>query len=189
MMDEDVLRHDFAYRLERVQLDLLPLKGRRLDISAALAYASAKVYRQRPYSVAIEGFTSDAYRLLFSHSWPGNLRQLENTVAQLCELADMQQDTLISEAMVQQVFHSRVQSLVPSVSELISEAAWRLAADALRRECPSIDASSERLTALIREVALEATGGDVAQAAQLLGENPKLLELLAHGKFASGRVQ
>ncbi len=88
------IRDDFAYRLERLQLLLPPLKERRLDIGGALAFSLAKVLRERDAKGSafnsneeLGGITADAYAELFRAAWPGNLRQLENSVAQLVEIA------------------------------------------------------------------------------------------------------
>ena len=47
LVDEGRLRDDFAYRLERLQLNLPPLHERRLDIAAGTCFALAKVLRER----------------------------------------------------------------------------------------------------------------------------------------------
>lgn len=116
MVETNILRDDFAYRLERVELNLLPLVKRRLDIAAGLSYALAKVRRERPTARNVFGFTREAFGLLFGYSWPGNLRQLENVVAQLCELADVKEQDLIDESMVSRVLHTRLGDQVSSMS-------------------------------------------------------------------------
>lgn len=179
MMESDVLRHDFAYRLERVQLELQPLHQRRLDIPAALAYALAKVRRQRPHAFPVFGFNSGAYRLLFSHPWPGNLRQLENNVAQLCELADMNETHIIDEQIVTQVFQSRLRGLATTCADIIGQAALVLADQAISDTVDSLEQGMERFVEIVRSVALAASGGDLERAAQIIGDDRALLALVS----------
>lgn len=184
MMTTDVLRHDFAYRLERVQLELAPLAKRRLDVSAALAYALAKIRRQRPHSFAVSGMNQSAYRLLFSHLWPGNLRQLENVVAQLCEFADLAESPLIDETNVSALFESKARGISTTVSDIVSLAAYRLSRSALRGEVASVDQGLDSLVTYACEAAIEASGGDLDRAADLVGQDSKLLRLVTEAAHA-----
>lgn len=178
MMKSEILRHDFAYRLERVQLDLLPLSSRRLDICAALGFALAKLRRQRPQAHPVTGFSSPAFRLLFSQRWPGNLRQLENRVAQLCELADMEQTPLVDEQMVASLFKGHAEGVVSTTSDVVAQAARILCEKSLREEVASIQGGISEFLKISREIALEANAGDPDRAAKLLGEDSHLLSLL-----------
>ncbi|MBN8550779.1 MAG: sigma-54-dependent Fis family transcriptional regulator [Deltaproteobacteria bacterium] len=182
MMATNVLRHDFAYRLERVQLELADLQTRRLDITAALAYALAKVYRQRPHAVHIEGVTSGAYRQLFGHSWPGNLRQLENNVAQLCEMTDMRATKIIDEQVVLDVFKSRISGAAATAPEIIAEAAVGFANRALRESVTSLDDSVTKFVESVRLTALEAKGGDVQRASEAIQDSSAALTLFVQGR-------
>lgn len=126
LMESNVLRDDFAYRLERMQLELPPLHQRRLDIPAALAYALAKIRRQRPRAKPVFGLTPTAYRMLFAAAWPGNLRQLENNAAKLCELTDMRGEPIISEESVSELFASRLTGAAMTGPEIVAAAARAL---------------------------------------------------------------
>lgn len=189
MVESETLRDDFAFRLERVQLNLLPLRNRRLDIAAALAFALAKIRRERPQTNRIPGFTAQAYRLLFSHNWLGNLRQLENTVAQLCELADMAGKSLIDHDVVTEVFEARLTSTATSCAELVSQAAARLVVHSLQKEPRTLADGLNQLLEEARQVALEVSGGDVNKAANLLGESSHFIELLARSRQAERELK
>jgi two-component system, repressor protein LuxO len=71
-------REDLYYRLNVLPLRLAPLRERKGDIlqiaKACLAQYSAEE------GTAFLRFTDDAGALLREHPWPGNVRQLENTV-------------------------------------------------------------------------------------------------------------
>ena len=185
MMDSDVLRHDFAYRLERVQLELHPLYMRRLDISSALAYALAKVRRQRPHAFPVYGLNSAAYRLLFGHPWPGNLRQLENSVAQLCELADMSERHIIDEQAVSQVFESKLRGIATTSSDVISQAAMAVAQSTMRGSAMALRTGVDKFLEMVRCVALEASGGDPERAARLVGDDSNMLAVFAEAGAAA----
>ena len=179
MMQTQTLRDDFAYRLERVQLELRPLHMRRLDISAALAFALAKIHRQRPHTNRIIGCNNDAYRMLFGGSWPGNLRQLENTVAQLTEVADMTGKQMIDEMVVTEIFESKLVDHVSTSPEIISKAAFSLANEALVAGLNGIGQGVSTFEDFARSFALEAAQGDTGRAAELIHESSQTLELHA----------
>lgn len=184
MMESDILRHDFAYRLERVQLELLPLHHRSLDVTAALGYALAKIRRQRPHGNPTYGFNSIAYRLLFMNKWPGNLRQLENHVAKLCEIADMNSATLIDEQTVVQVLQSRLSGGITTPPEIISRAAALLSQEALSGNLESLENSIERLSQMVRSTALDASAGDVDLAAELIHDSSNAMLLFSKAQIA-----
>ncbi|WP_422039979.1 sigma-54 dependent transcriptional regulator [Roseibium sp.] len=74
-------REDLYYRLHVLPIHLPPLRERRDDI---LPLAEAFLTR---YSTeerrSFKGFDADAEARILSYSWPGNVRQLENTVRQI----------------------------------------------------------------------------------------------------------
>ena len=184
MMESDVLRDDFAYRLERVHLELRPLNTRRLDITAAFAYSLAKIRRQRPQAKPVYGVTGDAYRLLFSHRWPGNLRQLENITARLCEVADMDRASIINESSVATVFESKLSGTATTAVEVISIAADRLSRVILNDRASDLDDGVEKFTQMVRLSALEATGGDIERASEMISDNEQLISLLSEAIVA-----
>ena len=83
-------REDLYYRLNVVTIHVPPLRERKEDI---LPLASHFLTRfgadlKRP----IAGFTKIAVRALTRHQWPGNIRELENTIeraALMCESAEV----------------------------------------------------------------------------------------------------
>jgi DNA-binding NtrC family response regulator len=189
MVKADTLREDFAYRLERVQLNLAPLGERRLDIAAALAFALAKIRRQRPMTKFISGLTSDAYRLLFGYSWPGNLRQLENTVAKLCERTDLFGENLISDAVVHSVLQHNLDSKPTTQTEIYQAAARHLVNQTINTSnLKSVEDAVLAFKESIRIVALDACAGDTTKAAELLSEPKNLLDLFIEARLAENRL-
>lgn len=189
MIRAEILREDFAYRLERVQLELKPLRLRRLDIPAALAFALAKIDRQRPHAVTIEGFSNSAYRILFSSSWPGNLRQLENKVAQLCEVADMQKCKCIDHNMFNAGLHGEVLSDNTTTNDIFALAAMRFFQQALQCDSANNKEGIADFIDTVRSTALESCSGDIEQAAQMIDDDKETLHLFLQGWTAKEELQ
>jgi DNA-binding NtrC family response regulator len=71
-------RQDLFYRLNVVNLNLPPLRERAADIPLL-----SRHFLQRyaaAYGSAAETFTPEAMARLLAHTWPGNIRELENAV-------------------------------------------------------------------------------------------------------------
>lgn len=85
-IDEGEFREDLYYRLNVISLALPPLRNRREDISVLLEHFlkqfSEKLGRR------VDGFTNDALEYLGGYPWPGNVRQLQNTVERILVLSD-----------------------------------------------------------------------------------------------------
>jgi DNA-binding NtrC family response regulator len=77
-------RQDLFYRLNAVSIFLPPLRERREDISP-LAHSFAERVNSRPAPIL---FSEEALNLLQSYPWPGNIRELENTIARAVALCD-----------------------------------------------------------------------------------------------------
>ncbi len=81
-------RQDLYYRLNVVTIRLPPLSERPADIAALAAGYTAQLARRfaRPLALA-----PDAVAWLEAQPWPGNVRQLENTIERAAVLADHDQ--------------------------------------------------------------------------------------------------
>jgi DNA-binding NtrC family response regulator len=83
MVRDGEFREDLFYRLNVLRIDVPPLRERRPDIALlvrrfldeATAAAGKRIW-----------FEPKAGRLLEEHSWPGNVRQLQNTIQRLVAL-------------------------------------------------------------------------------------------------------
>lgn len=71
-------RQDLFYRLSVVPVRLPDLKDRREDIPLLVNHFLQKFAQQ--HGEPVRRFSSEAMRLLMTHSWPGNVRELENAV-------------------------------------------------------------------------------------------------------------
>ena len=71
-------REDLYYRLNVVHIEVPPLRERKEDIPLLLNSFLNEFNSEN--SKNIEGFTPQARKLLCSYSWPGNIRQLRNSI-------------------------------------------------------------------------------------------------------------
>lgn len=79
-------REDLYYRLNVLHLHLPPLRDRRDDIRALVDYFLTK-FRDEA-TTAIQGIDRRALAMLMEHPWPGNIRQLRNTVHRACVICE-----------------------------------------------------------------------------------------------------
>jgi DNA-binding NtrC family response regulator len=86
MVDEGTFREDLFYRLNVFPLFIPPLRDRRDDIPRLLYHFLSVYCRQT--GKRIDGFSDDALAILMTYEWPGNVRQLRNTVERLVILSD-----------------------------------------------------------------------------------------------------
>ncbi|MDQ1257126.1 MAG: two-component system, NtrC family, response regulator AlgB, partial [Candidatus Hydrogenedentes bacterium] len=78
-------REDLYYRLNVVQLEIPPLRGRRGDIVSLAEHLL--VFFGRAHHRSFQGFTDEAKDALTQYEWPGNLRELRNAVERATILA------------------------------------------------------------------------------------------------------
>jgi len=78
MMSDHEFREDLYYRLKVVDLDLPPLQERRVDIPELVGYFMKKFNRNMGANV--QNITPNALTALIEYDWPGNIRELSNTI-------------------------------------------------------------------------------------------------------------
>ncbi|MEW6269751.1 MAG: sigma-54 dependent transcriptional regulator [Thermodesulfobacteriota bacterium] len=71
-------REDLFYRLNVVNIHLPPLAARRGDIPALVEHFVGEF--ARTYGVAPKRLSDEARARLLAHDWPGNIRELQNTI-------------------------------------------------------------------------------------------------------------
>jgi two-component system, NtrC family, response regulator AtoC len=89
-MDQEMragrFRSELYYRISCVCLRLPPLRERKEDIPALVDFFlkkhAAELGRSRP------SLRSETLQILLDHSWPGNIRELENVVKEIVALGD-----------------------------------------------------------------------------------------------------
>ncbi|GBE37364.1 transcriptional regulatory protein ZraR [bacterium BMS3Bbin07] len=86
MVKAGTFREDLFYRLDIFPIHVPPLRERREDIPL-LAYHFLKKYSDE-LGKEIKSISAEAMRILSSCRWPGNIRELENTIQRAILLAD-----------------------------------------------------------------------------------------------------
>ena len=81
---EGRFREDLYYRLNVIPISLPPLRERKEDIPLLIDHFLKAANSENRKSV--RGFTTEAMEKLMTHSWPGNIRELENLVERLVVL-------------------------------------------------------------------------------------------------------
>lgn len=178
-MEEGSFRQDLFYRLGGVSINVPALRERVDDIPLLATHFLARAERD---GAATRRFSSEALELVRAYTWPGNVRQLENTIRRLTVTAQVEE---ITRAEVEAVLGSQ-----PAIEPLISGASEgdKLSASVakhLRRyfdlhggvlPAPGLYARIlKEVEAPLIEIALDATAGNQAKCADLLGINRNTL--------------
>jgi two-component system response regulator AtoC len=148
-------RDDLYYRLAVVPILLPQLRNRRDEIPE-LALHLMQRHRER-LGIQVEGIDPDAMEVLLTYGWPGNIRELENVLERAMVLADGARVTL----------------------EDLPESVRRPAPESLGMAVDTDDLSVKRHGARLEkhliQLALDRTGGNKTQAAELLDLSPRAL--------------
>jgi len=142
-------RDDLYYRLNVIQIALPPLRERKEDVPLLLRHFLDKYARE--FGKEVEGFSPAALQKIQAYDFPGNVRELENTVERA--LALTRSPRIEPECLPPQILDPRQRA-----------SASRLPADGANLD--AMVNAYER--GLLRE-ALDRTGGVKKRAAQLLG--------------------
>jgi DNA-binding NtrC family response regulator len=86
MIKELRFREDLYYRLSMVHITLPTLAERREDLHLLQQHFVKRFAQQ--YGKSIRGITRRAQTVLSRHSWPGNIRELENVLGNACMMTD-----------------------------------------------------------------------------------------------------
>ena len=92
-IDDGSFRLDLFFRINAVTIDLPPLRQRIVDLPMLIEYffeIHSKALRQTPKPLSRE-----MMRMMEHHSWPGNIRELENMVRNYVLIGS--EDVLVSE--------------------------------------------------------------------------------------------
>jgi two-component system response regulator HydG len=86
MVQSGHFREDLYYRLNVVSIEMPPLRERKDDI-VPLANTFIKRFASE-LKKKIDGLDPEAQKLLMRYNWPGNIRELENTIERAILLAE-----------------------------------------------------------------------------------------------------
>ena len=177
-IENNKVRRDLFYRLGGAPITVPPLRERFEDILLLAEFFLEKVDKETGIS---RHFDSNSLKLIQTYTWPGNVRQLENMVKRLCLTA---KEAVISLAEVKQALSNQ-----PEINGvLFNEKSDRLSSDVDRHLRRYFDLHGSQLPPagvyrrILKEVefplltiALDATNGNQAKCADLLGINRNTL--------------
>ena len=86
MVRQGEFRQDLYYRINVFPLQIPSLRQRRQDLPLLIERFLAR-YRDK-MAKNVEGIDADAYACVLEYGWPGNIRELENTIEYLVSIAD-----------------------------------------------------------------------------------------------------
>jgi DNA-binding NtrC family response regulator len=171
LVKEKRFRSDLYYRLNAFQVSMPPLRDRREDVPllAKRFLATFSAMHQK----RLLGFSDKAKRALLAHGWPGNIRELQNTVERGVILAPHGGHVEIEHLFAAQE--------VPEAHEIGLDRNGALdlgATGPLQRLCEAVldgAVSLDAVEAMLLEKAVDRARGNLSSAARLLGmTRPKL---------------
>ncbi|HQC29016.1 MAG TPA: sigma 54-interacting transcriptional regulator [Methylotenera sp.] len=141
-MQEHRFREDLYYRINVVSLEIPPLAKRREDIPLLANHFLAVLNKK--YHKKINGFAPEAFEMLISAPWPGNVRQLQNIMEQVVVLSTT---PIITSGLVQRALQDNISSII------------------------TFDAARKNFEQQYLINLLKATQGNVTQAARIADRN------------------
>ncbi len=176
-MEDGLFRQDLFYRLTGVTIAVPSLRERVDDIPLLAEHFLARADRD---GLPLRRFDHGALDLIRAYSWPGNVRQLENTVRRLILTGT---EEVIGRAEVEAVLDNQ-----PAMEPLTGGEGDRLSLSVAKHLRRYFDLHGGMLPpprlyqrilheveGPLIEIALEATGGNQAKCADLLGINRNTL--------------
>ena len=164
-MEEGRFREDLFYRLNVVQIVMPPLRSRKEDIPALADYFLRKFAES--HGRRVEEISSNALLRLMNHSYPGNIRELENIIEHAVAVAG--KNILTEEDLPQHVNSSAAEDSA-MVEKSVPEEAELFFGKGL-----SLDAELETHERWILLSALKRANGVQKRAAEILGINYRSL--------------
>ncbi len=155
---EGLFREDLYYRINVLNIEMPPLRKRREDIPQLVAHFVAK--HAPRVNARITEFHPKALAKLTAYRWPGNIRELENSIERL----------LVYYGQERAILPEHVEALMPK-SQRKDDAASMDDFEGL----PLEDATRKVEDYLIRR-ALDRAGNVQSRAAELLGTTRRILK-------------
>ncbi len=132
MVKSGSFREDFYYRIDVYPILLPALKERKMDI-LPIAYHFLNQFSQN-MDKQIEGFTNEAVHRLTEYDWPGNVRQLRNTIERAVILCEGNQVSMIDLPLLNEISDMHPQNEnIPSTSEELKQTKKNIRKEAVKK--------------------------------------------------------
>lgn len=148
-------RKDLYYRLAVVPIHLPSLRARSEEIPQLAGHLLGR--HSARLGVSVEGISPDAMEVLLQYPWPGNIRELENVLERALVLTE---DDVIT---------------IDDLPEAVRRPAPAGAGVGVDTDDLSVKKHGSRLERHLIQLALDRTGGNKTQAAELLELSPRAL--------------
>jgi DNA-binding NtrC family response regulator len=149
-VDNGEFREDLYYRLNSFPLMLPPLRDRRRDVILLINHFIEKFNKK--FNKSVKGFNKKSLKYMYDYEWPGNIRELENTVERCMVLND--NDYIDEQVLPPQILNTNGSSNIRLSGPLFSE------------DSPVIP--FEKLKEEAIKHALKVTNGNIVEAAKKL---------------------
>ena len=147
-------REDLFYRLNIFPIHLAPLRERPEDVTALAKYFLSECGKR--FGKEFQEISAEAEAILASYSWPGNVRELRNIIERICIMYD-----------------ARVLDVEHLPKELMADLASREQLKHFDVPIPyggiDLERVVDQFTRNLIEKAIKIAGGNISQAAKLLG--------------------
>ena len=164
-------REDLYYRLNVVPIAVPPLRARIEDLPRLVDHFVRRYNHE--LNKHIQGFTPEALTLLASYAWPGNVRELQNIVERTMVLVE---GLFIGPA-----------DLPLDLTVAPGRSGPGQAPESLRMD---LNQASDRFERIIVQRVLEEVGGNVSEAARVLGLHRNSLKMkLSRWKLAGSEPE
>ena len=85
MVKANEFRQDLYYRINVINIEIIPLRHRREDIPVLAEYLLDKIQAETDQALKLD---KNALSLLQEYRFPGNIRELENILERACAMAE-----------------------------------------------------------------------------------------------------
>ena len=149
-VEKGSFREDLFFRLQVIPIHLPPLRARRSDIPTLVGHFLDKANKKHRLSVSI---SREAMIYLWEYDWPGNIRELENTVERVVILCDSAS--------------ADVPDLPGNIRSFVSDK--KLPKSGFGDDPVDLREATDQLQHRLMEEALRLTKGNKSAAAKMLG--------------------
>jgi len=141
LVERKKFREDLYYRLSVVPIRLPPLRERAEDIRALAEYFLEEFCRRNNFRP--KRIDEPVFALLRDYSWPGNIRELRNTIERMAILSP--EDTITAESVPLEIRLPRARAAHSSLIETRAEAERGLIRQALEESGWNVSAAARAL--------------------------------------------
>ncbi|MGE5446694.1 MAG: sigma-54-dependent transcriptional regulator [Ignavibacteriales bacterium] len=174
-VEKGTFRKDLYYRINTITIELPPLRERKEDIPLLVEHFVQKYAERLDAGKRMIILSDEANQMLLEYNWPGNIRELENTIKRLLVLSShtvITPDVLLDAApYIEEIKKKRENSfddlVLTEILNLINS----------NQESPNgvYDIVIKRVEKPLIEAILKVTKGNKKKAAAILGINRNTL--------------